>query len=124
MTSLYVDIGRLRTAALEIVERRVALRIIENVFDLSLERLAFDCSYGDQPTICGRSRAPGCPGRNDKDTPLRSNLLHSHFTALASTNLSDWVVLPNVLSITNGFLMLQDSGQTNFPARFYRILEQ
>src|SRR6266478_4760479 len=58
MTSLYVDIGRLRIAALEIVERRLALRIIENVFDLSLERLAFDCSYGEQPTICGRSRAP------------------------------------------------------------------
>src|SRR5262245_5274033 len=46
------------------------------------------CSYGDQPTICGRSRAPRCPGRNDKDTPLRSDLLHSHFTALASTVIS------------------------------------
>ena len=48
----------------------------------------------------------------------------SGFTALASTNLTDWVVLSNALSITNGLLMLQDSGQTNFPARFYRILEQ
>ena len=58
MTSLYVDIVRLRIAALEIVKRRLAVRIIENVFDLSLERLAFDCSYGEQSTICGRSRAP------------------------------------------------------------------
>src|SRR6185312_14648014 len=48
MTSLYVDIVRLRIAALEIVKRRLAVRIIENVFDLSLERLAFDCSYGEQ----------------------------------------------------------------------------
>jgi hypothetical protein len=79
MTSLYVDIARLRIAALEIVERRFAVRIIENGFDLSLERLAFDCSYGDQPTVCGRCRAPRCPGRGDKDTPLRSGLLHSHF---------------------------------------------
>ncbi len=55
MTSLYVDIVRLRIAALEIVKRRLAVRIIENVFDLSLERLAFDCSYGEQSTICGRS---------------------------------------------------------------------
>jgi hypothetical protein len=37
MTSLYVDIVRLRIAALEIVKRRLAVRIIENVFDLPLE---------------------------------------------------------------------------------------
>ena len=61
MTSLYVDIVRLRIAALEIVKRRLAVRVIENVFELSLERLAFDCSYGDQPTICGRSRGPSVP---------------------------------------------------------------
>jgi alpha-tubulin suppressor-like RCC1 family protein len=45
------------------------------------------------------------------------------FTALASSNLVNWVGLPNALSITNGFLMLQDQSQTNYPARFYRIIE-
>src|SRR5215468_11355066 len=80
---LYVDI-RARTAALEIVEHRLALRFelrcIELVFDLSLESITFNCSYDDQRTIGGRTAAgPGYPGRVDKDTPLRSGLLHPHF---------------------------------------------
>src|SRR5262249_55539537 len=72
---LYVDIrARLRTAALEIVEHRLALRFelrcVEQVFDLSLESIAFNCSYDDQHTIGGRTAAgPGYPGRVDKDTP-------------------------------------------------------
>ncbi len=41
----------------------------------------------------------------------------------ASTNLLDWVTLPNALSLTNGTLLLQDSGQTNYATRFYRLLE-
>src|SRR5215813_247723 len=82
---LYVDIrARLRTAALEIVEHRLALRFelrcVEQVFDLSLESITFNCSYDDQHTIGGRTAAgPGYPGRVDKDTPLRSGLLHPHF---------------------------------------------
>src|SRR5262245_3463671 len=81
MTSFYVDIARLRIAALEIVEYRLAVhRIIENVFDLSLESITFDCSYGDQPAICGRKAAgPGVPGRDDKDTPTAFGFLHPHF---------------------------------------------
>ena len=77
-TSLYGDIrARLRTAAVEIVEHRLALRLelrwIEVVFDLSLECIAFDCPYDDQRTICGRSAAgPGYPARVDKDAPVRS----------------------------------------------------
>jgi hypothetical protein len=46
------------------------------------------------------------------------------FTAQTSSNLVDWTILPNALSITNGLLMLQDPDQPNYPARFYRILEQ
>ena len=45
------------------------------------------------------------------------------FEAQASTNLTDWVTLPNALSVTNGLLLLQDPTQTNYPARFYRVLE-
>jgi hypothetical protein len=41
----------------------------------------------------------------------------------ASTNLVDWTTLPNALVYTNGALRLQDSALTNYPARFYRILE-
>jgi alpha-tubulin suppressor-like RCC1 family protein len=45
------------------------------------------------------------------------------FTAQASSNLVNWVTLPNALSITNGFLMLQDPSQGNYPTRFYRVIE-
>jgi hypothetical protein len=41
----------------------------------------------------------------------------------ASTNLVDWVTLPNALSLTNGLLQLQESGQSNFTARYYRLIE-
>jgi alpha-tubulin suppressor-like RCC1 family protein len=46
------------------------------------------------------------------------------FTAQGSSNLVDWVNLPNTLSITNGLLLLSDPNQADFPARFYRIIEQ
>jgi hypothetical protein len=45
------------------------------------------------------------------------------FEAQASTNLVDWATLPNALSVTNGQLLLQDPVQTNYPARYYRVLE-
>jgi alpha-tubulin suppressor-like RCC1 family protein len=45
------------------------------------------------------------------------------FTAQASSNLVNWVTVPNALSITNGFLILQDPSQSNYPTRFYRIIE-
>jgi alpha-tubulin suppressor-like RCC1 family protein len=48
----------------------------------------------------------------------------SNFQAQVSTNLVNWVTLPNALSLTNGMLLLQDSAPTNVPARFYRIVEQ
>jgi hypothetical protein len=48
----------------------------------------------------------------------------SAFTAQASSNLIDWVNLPNALSITNGLLLLDDPTQAGFPSRFYRIVEQ
>lgn len=44
------------------------------------------------------------------------------FEVLVSTNLTDWAVLTNGLSITNGQILLQDSW-TNAPKRFYRVLE-
>ncbi|HXU75717.1 MAG TPA: immunoglobulin domain-containing protein [Methylomirabilota bacterium] len=43
------------------------------------------------------------------------------FQVEATTNLVDWVPLTNSLSVTNGRIMLRDSGL--FPRRFYRILE-
>jgi hypothetical protein len=47
----------------------------------------------------------------------------ANFEAQVSSNLVDWVTLTNGLSLTNGTLQLQDSGRTNNPARFYRIVE-
>ena len=44
------------------------------------------------------------------------------FTVLASTNLTDWTVLTNALSVTNGMMLFEDS-TTNYPARFYRVVE-
>jgi hypothetical protein len=59
----------------------------------------------------------------DSDGGLLTTNDLSGFTAQASSNLVNWVTLPNALSLTNGFLMLQDPAQSNYPARFYRIIE-
>jgi alpha-tubulin suppressor-like RCC1 family protein len=47
-----------------------------------------------------------------------------NFTAQASTNLVNWVALPNALSLTNGILLLQDNSSSNYTTRYYRIIEQ
>ena len=47
----------------------------------------------------------------------------TNFEAQASTDLMNWETLPNALSLTNGVLQLQDSARTNYPARYYRIIE-
>ena len=46
-----------------------------------------------------------------------------NFEAQASTNLVDWVTLPNALSLTNGMLQLSDGSSTNYSTRYYRIIE-
>ena len=43
--------------------------------------------------------------------------------AQASTNLVDWVTLPGVPVLTHGSLVLRDPDGTNFPVRFYRMVE-
>ncbi len=45
------------------------------------------------------------------------------FEAQASSNLLDWVALPGVLSLTNGWLMLHDPSSAVYASRFYRIVE-
>jgi alpha-tubulin suppressor-like RCC1 family protein len=45
------------------------------------------------------------------------------FEVLASTNLADWVVLPDVLSLTNGSLLVRDPAVASLPRRFYRMVE-
>jgi alpha-tubulin suppressor-like RCC1 family protein len=42
----------------------------------------------------------------------------------ASTNLVNWQTVSSALTFTNGSLLLQDPGQSNFPTRFYRLIEQ
>jgi hypothetical protein len=61
---------------------------------------------------------------HDADGGLLSPADLPAFTALASTNLVNWATLPGALSVTNGQLLLRDVNQSNYPARFYRILEQ
>jgi hypothetical protein len=41
----------------------------------------------------------------------------------ASTNLTDWMIITNTLSLTNGSVVFQDS-ITNGVERFYKVLEQ
>jgi alpha-tubulin suppressor-like RCC1 family protein len=41
----------------------------------------------------------------------------------ASTNLLNWQPISSALVFTNGMLLLQDPAQTNYPARFYRLIE-
>jgi len=47
----------------------------------------------------------------------------ANFQVQASTNLVDWVAVPNCLTVTNGTLLLVDPDGTARPRRFYRIIE-
>ena len=59
----------------------------------------------------------------DANGGLLSPSALANFEAQASTNLVDWVPLTNALSLTNGMLQLQDNSGTNWPARYYRLIE-
>lgn len=59
----------------------------------------------------------------DADGGLLSAADLANLELQASDDLTNWVALPNGLSLTNGTLLLKDVEQTNFPARFYRIVE-
>jgi len=43
--------------------------------------------------------------------------------AYASTNLVDWSPLPATATLTNGQLRLHDTESTNYPMRFYQVIE-
>jgi hypothetical protein len=45
------------------------------------------------------------------------------FEAQVSTNLIHWLTLPDVLSVTNGSLLLLDAEAAQWPQRFYRVVE-
>ena len=45
------------------------------------------------------------------------------FQVQATTNFADWEDLLNSLTVSNGMLLLADPHSTNYPFRFYRILE-
>ena len=47
----------------------------------------------------------------------------SYFTVLTSSNLIDWVPLPNALTYTNGTFRLQDPTPPNQPQRYYQVVE-
>ena len=61
---------------------------------------------------------------SDADGGLLAPADLANFEAQVSTNLVKWAALPNSLSLTNGMLQLQDASRTNYPTRFYRIIEQ
>src|ERR1035441_1110701 len=43
------------------------------------------------------------------------------FQVMVSTNLPNWTVLTNALTLTNGSMLLHDTW-TNSPSRFYKVL--
>jgi hypothetical protein len=45
------------------------------------------------------------------------------FDVLASTNLVDWTIITNSLTLTNGSILFEDP-TTNYPARYYRVRER
>ncbi len=45
------------------------------------------------------------------------------FEAQTSSNLVNWVTLPNSLAVSGGSLILQDTSSANQPRRFYRIVQ-
>jgi hypothetical protein len=59
----------------------------------------------------------------DADGSRLSSADLAGFSAQVSRDLVDWTSLSNVLSVTNGGLMLVDPRATNGPRGFYRVLE-
>jgi hypothetical protein len=47
----------------------------------------------------------------------------TNFAAQVSSNLLSWTTLSNSLTLSNGFLLLQDPNASNQPTRFYRIIQ-
>ncbi len=45
------------------------------------------------------------------------------FDVFASTNLVDWTIITNSLTLTNGSIIFEDT-TTNYPARYYRVRER
>lgn len=46
------------------------------------------------------------------------------FGVQASSNLLDWISLPDALTCSEGWLLSRDAGATKFATRFYRLLER
>jgi hypothetical protein len=52
-----------------------------------------------------------------------SGVANNHYVLEATTNLIDWTLLSTNLASTNLFYLI-DPGASNFPYRFYRVLQQ
>lgn len=59
----------------------------------------------------------------DADGCVMSATLLPKFEAQVSSNLVDWVSLPNALTLTNGSLLVRDPEPPRWPRRFYRVVE-
>src|SRR6185369_9784325 len=75
-----------------------------------------------QPTLLPGDRLQLLFADADGGALLTTNDLAT-FDVLASTNLVDWAVITNALTLTNGSILFQDS-TTNYPARYYRVRER
>jgi len=59
----------------------------------------------------------------DADGGLLSLEDVGRFESQVSSNLVDWMPLTNDIVLTNGMLLLIDQDSTNYPMRFYRVIE-
>lgn len=59
----------------------------------------------------------------DADGCVMSATLLPKFEAQVSSNLVDWVKLPNALTCTNGSFLVRDPEAGRWPRRFYRVVE-
>jgi hypothetical protein len=59
----------------------------------------------------------------DVDGRTMAASLLPKFEAQTSSNLVDWVALPDALSVTNGSLLIRDPDAYRWSQRFYRVVE-
>jgi hypothetical protein len=75
------------------------------------------------PTLFSDGRVR-LPFRDEDGNVATYSYATNYFVMEASTNLVDWQTASGSLSLTNGFLVFEESAPLGAASRFYRILER
>ena len=111
------NVTRLDTGLYSVVVANPAVNLLSTNAEVRVlvpERLS-------APTLLPGGKLQLVFGDADGGALLTTNDLAT-FEVLASTNLVDWTVLTNTLSVTNGLMLFEDAS-SKYPARFYRVVE-